>query len=86
MENITFCQSCGMPLTNPEEISTEKDGSKCTDYCCYCYENGAFKSNETMEQMLEACVHFMTEDGMTENDARALLNEQLPKLKRWAKA
>jgi len=37
------CKSCGTPLTD-EMYGTEADGSKNTDYCKYCYENGELKS------------------------------------------
>jgi hypothetical protein len=37
----------------------------------------------TMDDMIETCVPFMVEQGMTEEIARDLLTESLPKLKRW---
>ena len=43
-----FCQSCGMPL-NPEVLGTEKDGSKNEEYCTYCYADGHFTVECTME-------------------------------------
>lgn len=37
------CQSCAMPLNKDTQGGgTEKDGTKSTKYCSYCYENGAF--------------------------------------------
>ena len=42
MENKE-CQRCGMmPLEKPEDFGTNADGSRNKDYCCFCYENGAF--------------------------------------------
>jgi len=80
-----FCQSCGMPLTE-EAYGTEKDGSKNVEYCHYCYEGGEFKQpNITMEEMIDICVPFMTQKGMSEAEARTLLNQHLPYLKRWKK-
>jgi len=38
MENTKICQSCAMPLKNPEEFGTESCGGKNEDYCQYCYE------------------------------------------------
>ncbi|MFM1651020.1 zinc ribbon domain-containing protein [Brevibacillus sp. B_LB10_24] len=81
--NVKLCQSCAMPLT--EELSgTEENGAKNEEYCLYCYEQGAFKQPElTMEQMIETCIPFMQKNGMEEKQARQLLQQHLPKLKRW---
>jgi hypothetical protein len=82
-----YCQSCGMPLTSPEFLGTEKDGTKSVEYCLYCYENGAYKQPDTtMEQMIEICVPYMKQHGMSEAQARELMNNVLPKLKRWRRA
>ncbi|MBR6920026.1 MAG: zinc ribbon domain-containing protein, partial [Bacteroidales bacterium] len=47
-----FCQSCGMPLTE-EMLGTNADGSKNGDYCSYCYKDGAFTNDCTMDEMIE---------------------------------
>ena len=31
-EEMVFCQSCAMPM-GEDDFGTEKDGSKCQDYC-----------------------------------------------------
>ncbi len=49
-----FCQSCGMPLTE-EVLGTNADGSKNEDYCMYCYKDGKFLQDCTMEEMIEHC-------------------------------
>lgn len=78
-----ICQSCGMPMTE-DFYGTNKDGSKNTEYCKYCYTDGAFHNpDETLEGMINVCVPYMVEQGMPEKDARAQLNELLPQLKRW---
>ena len=84
--NEKYCQCCGMPMGNTDEMyGTEADGSKNNDYCKYCYENGEFTSNSTMEEMIEICVPHMAgaHSGMSEDDARKMISEFLPKLKRW---
>ena len=43
MENVQFCQSCGMPLDKEEVKGTQKNGLKSDEYCKYCYGNGVFK-------------------------------------------
>ncbi|TCK92451.1 putative zinc ribbon protein [Natranaerovirga hydrolytica] len=78
-----MCQSCGMPMEGQEKLQgTNKDGSKNEEYCKYCYQEGSFTKEETMEDMVETCIPFMVEE-MTETEARTILKATLPKLKRW---
>lgn len=85
-EDALFCQSCGMPLTDEALRGTCADGSRSADYCRYCYQGGRFSRDETVEDMIESCIPFMTEGGaMTEAEARKKLSEELPRLKRWRK-
>ena len=51
---MKFCQSCGMPLTDDYK-GTNADGSRNEDYCNYCYMDGRFMQDMTMEQMIEHC-------------------------------
>ncbi|MCJ8328880.1 MAG: transcriptional regulator, partial [Lentisphaeria bacterium] len=39
------------------------------DYCCYCYEKGAFRVEQTMDEMIESCIpHVIAANKeMTEN-------------------
>ena len=81
-----FCQSCGMPLTGaPQELGTEKDGSPNPDYCTYCYQNGAFTRDCTMQEMIDFCTPIMAQNhpGMTQSDAAARMRSFFPQLKRW---
>jgi Uncharacterized protein conserved in bacteria len=81
-----FCQSCGMPMTQREQYGTEKDGSQNTDYCCYCYQNGAFTADCTMEQMIDFCLDYEKDSGRYQDrdQARADMLEWFPALKRWS--
>ncbi len=84
-----YCQSCGMPMGDTAELyGTEADGSKSGDYCKYCYENGAFLADCTMEEMIDFCVPTMASAnaGMTGEQARGMMREFFPTLKRWKKA
>lgn len=83
--NQRFCQSCGMPMEAEEVYGTEKDGSKNADYCKYCYEKGAFTFDGSMEEMIEICVPHMTEGNpnMTAEQARGMMQNFFPGLKRW---
>lgn len=80
-----FCQSCAMPLEDPQLYGTNADGSKNEEYCKYCFENGKFTSECTMEEMIEICVPHMAnaDTGMDEKQARDMMREFFPKLKRW---
>ncbi len=81
-----FCQSCGMPLTDESVYATEKDGSRNTDYCIYCYKDGGFTGEMTMEEMIEFCIPFTLEADpeKTREEARAEMQQFFPRLKRWA--
>ncbi len=78
------CQSCGMPMgATDETFGTNADGSKSTDYCAYCYENGAFIQDVSLPEMIDICVPHMVEGGMNETKARQMMQAFLPTLKRW---
>lgn len=81
-----FCQSCGMPMGDTDDLyGTNADGGKNDDYCCYCYQKGAFTYEGSMENMIEMCVPHMTaaHPEMTDEKARAMMLEYFPMLKRW---
>ena len=78
-----LCQSCAMPMADESVLGTEKDGSKSADYCSYCYENGAFTYEASMEEMIDQCVPHMVGEVYTEESARAMMEKTLPELKRW---
>ena len=82
MEKI-ICQSCGMPMDRAELYGDNADGTKNKEYCMYCYKQGAFTKEETMEEMIETCIPFMLQQGMKEQEARNIMNNLLPTLKRW---
>ena len=70
-----FCQSCGMPLTE-DVLGTNADGTKNEDYCMYCYKDGKFLQDCTMEEMIEHCAQFVNAVNM---------KTYFPQLKRWRK-
>lgn len=89
-KSTKFCQSCGMPLSE-EILGTNKDGSKNDVYCIYCYKEGAFTNDFTMEEMADFCSQFV--DQYNKNTGQNLTNEEykqglmqfFPTLKRWNK-
>ena len=50
-----------MPLTRIEDCGTNADGSTSFDYCQYCYKNGKFLQECTMDEMIEHCSQFVDE-------------------------
>jgi hypothetical protein len=80
-----MCRSGGMPLVDAEDRGTAANGSRVDDYCRYCYANGTFTQPDAMlPGMLDKCVAIMAAKGlMPEAQARALMFEILPKLRRW---
>lgn len=81
-----ICQSCGMPMQE-SDYGKNADGSVNKEYCKYCFHNGSFSKDETMEEMIESCIPFMIEDGecKTAEEARDMLKKVIPSLKRWKK-
>ena len=86
-----FCQSCGMPLTRNEDCGTEADGSLSFDYCRYCYADGHFLQECTMDEMIDHCAQFVDEvnkqmpQPMTKEEYKQMMRGFFPMLKRWRK-
>ena len=83
---MIYCQSCGMPMEKESEFfGTNADGSKNEEYCSYCFKDGKFTADVTMDEMVEICVPPVAAnvEGMTEDGARKMMREFLPTLKRW---
>lgn len=87
---MKFCQSCGMPLTN-EILGTNADGTPNDDYCIYCYKEGKFTQDMTMEQMIDHCARFTEEinrqsgQNLSKEQAKEMMRQFFPNLKRWKK-
>jgi hypothetical protein len=84
-----ICQSCGMPMKVAEEFGTNKNGSANRDYCVYCYKDGSFTSELTMDEMIAHNVQYLdlynqdAEVKLTKEQAIEQLKQYLPALKRW---
>ena len=87
-----ICQSCGMPLTQEELLGTNADGTKNQEYCIYCYKDGAFTGDFTMEEMAEYCSMFVEEynkntgQHLTACEYKEILRQFYPTLKRWSQS
>lgn len=83
MEKI--CQSCGMPITDENQLGTNKDQTLNKDYCKYCYVNGEFIDKVGMEEYIDMCCQFGEQVGMTNEEMRKHCEKLFPTLKRWRK-
>ena len=87
---MSFCQSCGMPLTE-DVLGTNADGSKNEDYCMYCYRDGKFLQDCTMDEMIDHCAQFVgaVNEGLpqpiTKEEYIGQMKMYFPHLKRWRK-
>lgn len=77
-----YCQSCGMPLED-EFLGRGSDGALNEKFCKWCYDEGHFLSDCTMEEMQEQCVSIMVQQGVEESAARQHMVSVLPQLERW---
>lgn len=79
-----YCESCGMMFTAPDQHGHEADGSEAEEFCRWCYENGAYTYETSMDEMIEDCAPRMAEAmGWTVDEAASLLGAVLPTLRRW---
>lgn len=78
------CQCCGMPLQEAEMLSSEPDGTPNRDYCKWCYHDGRFVY-DSMDTLIDFCAPRMAaeSEGWSEEAVRAMMCEQLPRLKHW---
>jgi hypothetical protein len=79
-----------MPLENDKVIGTNADNSKNNDYCIYCYKDGTFTQDVTMNEMIEISLRHMKElfksdPALDEKAALDNMNSFFPQLKRWSK-
>ena len=79
-----FCQSCTMPLTEPE-LGTEADGSPSQSYCKHCYQAGKYTMDCTMQEMIDFCAPMTAQAmGITPEAAKEQMQQYFPTLERWS--
>ena len=84
IEEVQICQSCGMPMENPEDFGSNADGGQNKDYCCHCWQEGEFTADLSFEEFVEMQVGIAVQNlGMDESEAREVAQTTLPELKRW---
>ena len=78
-----------MPLCNEEVYGTNADGSKTEEYCIWCFKNGGYVQNLTMDEAIEQNLKFLDEfngaggTNFTPEQAREEMRKFFPQLKRW---
>lgn len=86
-----ICQSCGMPMVESKDFGTNADKSLNQEYCTYCYADGGFTKDMTMDEMIMVNVEYLdefnkdSEHKYTKEEAVAAMKEYFPTLKRWKK-
>lgn len=79
-----YCQSCGMMFTGPDQRGRNADGTEVEDLCRWCYDDGAWVEDISMDDMIEDCAPRMAEStGWTVDECTSLMGAVLPTLKRW---
>ena len=84
-----LCQSCGMLLQEDRDRGTERHGEASGEYCAFCYQQGAFTQDLSMEEMVEHNLKDLEAWNqaaglaLTEEEARGQLTAFLPTLRRW---
>lgn len=84
-----ICQSCGMPLTALKYFGTNADKSTTSDYCCYCYQEGKYTEELTLDEMITSSLEYPdsyhSDDGrrLSTPEAELRMRLQLVTLKRW---
>ena len=83
MQLENYCQSCSIPMENPDMQGKEKDGSKSKDYCRYCYQHGEFTNpDRTLNEMTSVVINEMEKMHYTSKTIDMAIS-CLPHLKRW---
>lgn len=83
---VVECQ-CKLPTYS----APNADGSLNQDYCCYCYKDGAFVQDCTMDEMIDHCIKYLDEFNgasdtkLSKEEAIAQMRKHFPTLKRWVK-
>ena len=71
-----------MPLSRPDDFGTNADGSRSGDYCRYCFKNGAFTAECSMEELRAFCAGIAAApDSLSPADAKNRLRRLFYSLK-----
>ena len=83
-----ICQSCAMSLKEEKYFGTNNDSTKNEDYCIFCFKDGEFTYEITMNEMIEKGMDFLKRfgglDSRNTDGIREILNAMYSGLKRWS--
>lgn len=74
-----------MPMADDSLLGTNADGTINGNYCKYCYKDGKFIDDVTMEEYIEICSQFGSQANMTNEQMKEFCQKLFPTLKRWKK-
>ena len=86
--NEKICQSCCMPLSNPDIVGTELTEKKVKTIASTAIKEGEFtQPKTTLNMMIDISSKIWAEKdpNVTVEQAKAQLKKKLPLLKRWCK-
>ncbi|NPV92764.1 MAG: transcriptional regulator [Firmicutes bacterium] len=79
------CQSCGLPLRDPNVRGTNSDGGRNESYCYFCYRNGSFTMpGITMERMIDKVANMISmKKNLALAQSKQIAASTIPTLARW---
>lgn len=87
---MLICQSCGMDISDDIHKGTNEDKSLSQEYCSFCFTDGSFAKNITLEEQVETGLNYSPEyiSAKTQEEKdkiRKQAKEYLSTLKRWSR-
>lgn len=80
-----ICQSCGVPIDDPETRGTDAGGAPNQDYCQKCYRDGALTDPAlTSEQAAERAKRQLAHRNLSASQVDQIVRG-LPRLRRWVR-
>lgn len=85
---MLICQSCGMDISSDEHKGTNADKSLSEEYRAFCFKDGKFSNNFTLEEQMEIGLAYSPEySSATTQEEKDKIKQQtreyLSNLKRW---
>lgn len=85
---MEICQSCGMNIEDDKYKGTNADGSLSDEYCSFCFKEGGFTNNFSLDQQVSIGLDYSPEykeakTAEEKDKIRLQAKEYLSGLKRW---
>jgi len=74
------CQSCGMPMENPQDHA---DADATSDFCHYCMVKGEFVVKDAASMKDHMVEMYMQQMGVSKEEAAEKAEATLKRLRRW---